>query len=168
MAKRETGGTRLPKGPYSRLKTALRRPGTPQESREAGFTLIELLVVMVILVLLASLVAPRVVGYLGSSRTKTARVQIQSLRTSLELFKLDVGRYPNSSEGLEALVKRPTEVKNWNGPYLQQEERVPLDPWTQPFHYRIPGQHGAYDIFSLGADNREGGEGEDQDVASWQ
>ena len=133
---------------------------------EAGFTLVELLVVMVILVLLAGLVAPRVMGYLSSSRTKTAKVQIESLSTSLELFKLDVGRYPNEREGLDALIARPGNMANWNGPYLQKN-KVPADPWGQPYHYRYPGQGGRFDIFSLGADNQQGGEGEDQDVASW-
>jgi general secretion pathway protein G len=133
---------------------------------EAGFTLIELLVVMVILVLLASLVAPRVIGYLGSSRTKTAKVQIESLSTSLELFKLDTGRYPDAREGLDALVVRPANVKNWNGPYLKKD-KVPADPWGQAYHYRYPGQRGQFDIYSLGADNQEGGDGENQDVASW-
>jgi general secretion pathway protein G len=138
----------------------------PVRNRQAGFTLVELLVVMVILVLLASLVAPRVIGYLGSSRTKTAKVQIESLSTSLELYKLDTGRYPDEREGLNALVQRPASAKNWNGPYLKKD-RVPLDPWGSPYHYRYPGQRGAFDIFSFGADNHEGGEGEDQDVASW-
>ena len=133
---------------------------------EAGFTLVELLVVMVILVLLASLVAPRVIGYLGSSRTKTAKVQIESLSTSLELYKLDTGRYPDQREGLTALVARPSSAQNWNGPYLKKD-KVPPDPWGRPYRYRFPGERGAFDIFSLGADDREGGEGEDQDVASW-
>lgn len=134
---------------------------------EAGFTLIELLVVMVILVLLASLVAPRVIGYLGSSRTKSAKVQIESLSTSLELFKLDTGRYPNDREGLTALVERPGDLPSWNGPYLKKD-KVPPDPWGQPYLYRYPGQHGAFDIITLGADKREGGQNEDQDVTSWQ
>jgi general secretion pathway protein G len=133
---------------------------------EAGFTLVELLVVMVILVLLASLVAPRVIGYLGSSRTKTAKVQIESLSTSLELYKLDTGRYPDAQEGLSALVVRPANTKNWNGPYLKKDT-VPLDPWGHPYHYRYPGQRGAFDIYTLGGDNAEGGNGEDQDVTSW-
>lgn len=147
------------------------RHGTQEESkardrsREAGFTLIELLVVMVILVLLASLVAPRVIGYLGSSRTKTAKVQIASLSTSLELFKLDTGRYPDAREGLNALVQRPSGINAWNGPYLKTD-RVPLDPWGQPYIYRFPGRRAAFDIISLGADKREGGEGEDQDVST--
>lgn len=144
-----------------------RRDGEgPTRRGERGFTLVELLVVMVILVLLASLVAPRVVGYLGSSRTKSAKVQIESLVTSLELYKLDTGRYPDDREGLEALVRAPSNIKNWNGPYLKKD-KVPLDPWGQPYHYRYPGKRGPFDIFSLGADNRDGGEGEDQDVASW-
>ncbi len=151
------------------IARALRRAagiGTAPNRREAGFTLVELLVVMVILVLLASLVAPRVIGYLGSSRTKTAKVQIESLSTSLELYKLDTGRYPDEREGLAALVARPGDVHNWNGPYLKKD-RVPPDPWGHPYHYRYPGQRGAFDIFSLGGDNREGGDGENQDVTSW-
>lgn len=147
-----------------------RRTKSPSSGRgagEAGFTLIELLVVMVILVLLASLVAPRVIGYLGSSRTKSAKVQIESLSTSLELFKLDTGRYPDSREGLAALVERPGNLPSWNGPYLKKE-KVPLDPWGQPYIYRYPGQHGPFDILTLGADKKEGGQNEDQDIASWQ
>lgn len=134
---------------------------------EDGFTLVELLVVMVILVLLASLVAPRVMGYLGSSRSKTAKVQIESLATSLELFKLDTGRYPTSRETLQALVQAPPGIRGWNGPYLKKNQ-VPLDPWGHPYSYRQPGEKGDFDILSLGADNREGGQGEDQDVVSWQ
>lgn len=149
------------KSTLSARRMARERPG------ELGFTLIELLVVMVILVLLASLVAPRVMGYLGSSRTKTARVQIESLGTSLELFKLDTGRYPDAREGLNALVQRPGNLSNWNGPYLKKD-KVPLDPWGNPYIYRYPGQRGAFDILSLGADKKEGGQNEDQDVASWQ
>lgn len=146
-----------------------RRKASPDGTRsgEAGFTLIELLVVMVILVLLASLVAPRVIGYLGSSRTKSAKVQIESLSTSLELYKLDTGRYPDAREGLNALVQRPGDVPGWNGPYLKKD-KVPPDPWGQPYIYRYPGKHGPFDILTLGADKKEGGQGEDQDVASWQ
>ena len=134
---------------------------------ELGFTLIELLVVMVILVLLASLVAPRVIGYLGSSRTKTAKVQIESLSTSLELYKLDTGQYPDGRQGLVALVQRPANLPSWNGPYLKKD-RVPPDPWGQPYCYVYPGRHGVFDIISLGADKKEGGQGEHQDVTSWQ
>lgn len=140
---------------------------TSTRSGEEGFTLIELLVVMMILVLLASLVAPRVIGYVGSSRTKSAKVQIESFGTSLELYKLDIGRYPDQREGLNALVQRPADLPTWNGPYLKKD-KVPLDPWGQPYIYRYPGKHGPFDIITLGADRKEGGEGEDRDVTSWQ
>ncbi|WP_348626041.1 type II secretion system major pseudopilin GspG [Rhodomicrobium sp. R_RK_3] len=144
--------------------SSLRQSGA--RTGEAGFTLIELLVVMVILVLLAGLVAPRVMGYLGSSRTKTAKVQVESISTSLELFKLDIGRYPTEREGLGALIERPGNLASWNGPYLQKN-KVPDDPWGRPYHYRTPGQSGRFDIYSFGADNQQGGDGEDQDVMSW-
>ncbi len=121
---------------------------------------------MVILVLLASLVAPRVIGYLGSSRTKTAKVQIENLATTLELYKLDAGRYPSDSEGLKALVKKPVNAKAWSGPYLKGGT-VPKDPWGFDYHYKIPGEHGEFDIISLGADNQLGGADENQDVTSW-
>jgi general secretion pathway protein G len=141
-------------------------PGRRRGRGEAGFTLVELLVVLVILVLLASLVAPRVIGYLGSSRTKAAKVQIESLTTALELYKVDIGRYPSTSEGLKALVVSPPGVTSWNGPYLTKKD-VPNDPWGKPYSYRSPGQHGAFDISSLGADNQQGGDGENQDINSW-
>jgi general secretion pathway protein G len=140
--------------------------GRRRRSAEAGFTLIELLVVLVILVLLASLVAPRVIGYLGSSRTKAAKVQVQSLATALELFKVDTGRYPSTGEGLKALVEAPSGAAAWNGPYLTKKD-VPSDPWGRPYAYRSPGEHGAFDIVSLGADNQPGGTGENEDIVSW-
>lgn len=149
------------------LKKGIGRPEPAERKGEAGFTLVELLVVMVILVLLASLVAPRVMGYLGTSRSKTAKVQIESLSTSLELFKLDTGRYPTAREGLQALVQPPAGVRNWNGPYLNKD-LVPLDPWGNPYRYRQPGARGDFDIISFGADNREGGQGENEDVTTWQ
>ncbi len=142
------------------IRKALKKP------HEAGLTLVELLVVMVILVLVAGLVAPRVIGYLGSSKTKTAKVQIESLRSALELYKLDVGRYPTSQEGLSVLVKKPDNATIWNGPYLTKTS-VPEDPWGVPYHYRQPGQHGTFDIYTLGSDQREGGDKEASDVGSW-
>jgi general secretion pathway protein G len=144
-------------------------PVDPERRRaggEAGFTLVELLVVLVILVLLASLVAPRVIGYLGSSRTKAAKVQIQSLSTALELYKVDIGRYPSTTEGLKALVEAPPGIASWNGPYLTKKD-VPTDPWGRAYGYRSPGQHGPFDISSLGADNQQGGTGENEDINSW-
>lgn len=134
--------------------------------RQAGFTLVELLVVMAILVLLTSIVAPRVIGYIGSSRTKAAQVQIEGLSTSLELYRLDVGKYPTTNEGLAALVRRPSSARAWNGPYIKGTN-VPADPWGAAYLYRSPGKHGAFDIFSYGADGRAGGEGENQDATSW-
>jgi general secretion pathway protein G len=137
-----------------------------EKAGEAGFTLVELLVVLVILVLLAGLVAPRVIGYLGSSRLKAAKVQIQSLSTALELYKVDTGRYPSTGEGLKALTAAPPGLPSWNGPYLTKTE-VPSDPWGRPYNYRSPGEHGPFDIVSLGADNQPGGTGENEDIVSW-
>jgi general secretion pathway protein G len=133
--------------------------------RQAGFTLIELLVVLVILGLLAGLVGPNVLNALGGAKTKTARVQIKELEQALEMYKLDVGSYPSSSQGLEALVDRPGDADGWNGPYLKSG--VPKDPWKQEFQYVYPGTRADVDIFSLGQDGSEGGEGEDSDVGNW-
>ncbi len=135
--------------------------------RARGFTLIELLVVLVILGLLAGLVGPQVINYLGGANTKTAKLQIEDFSTALDVFRLDVGRYPTTAEGLQALVVQPVGVNRWNGPYLRKNI-IPKDPWGNEYHYRAPGQHGAFDLYSLGADNAEGGEGENQDVRSWE
>ena len=127
-----------------------------------GFTLIELLVVLAILTLLAGLVGPRVLNQLGGAKSKTAGVQIADLDKSLELFKLDVGRYPTTEEGLESLIKRPVTVNGWTGPYLKGG--VPSDPWGRPYRYASPGPGGGIEILSLGADGAPGGEGENADV----
>lgn len=131
-----------------------------------GFTLIELLVVLVILGLLAGLIGPQVMKYLGSAKTDSARLQIEDLAATLDLYRLEVGRYPSTEEGLQALVEAPPGANRWNGPYLKKSQ-VPADPWGYEYHYRSPGEHGAFDIYSLGADNAEGGEGENQDIVSW-
>ena len=132
-----------------------------------GFTLVELLVVLAILGLLAGLVGPRILGQLGGAKSKTAAVQIKDLEQASELFKLDVGRFPNNEEGLEALVTRPGRVGGWKGPY-QKKATIPKDPWGNPYHYESPGKRGDIDIYSLGADNGPGGEDENADVGNWQ
>jgi len=143
----------------------MKQPRHP--SRAAGFTLIELLVVLVILGLLAGLVGPQIMGHLGTSKTKTARLQIADLSAALDMHRLDVGRYPNNSEGLEALVSQSSDAANWNGPYLQKRT-LPKDPWGYEYHYKFPGDNGPYDLYSLGSDNAQGGEGEAADVVSWE
>lgn len=135
--------------------------------RRAGFTLVELLVVLAILGLLATLVGPQVMKFLGSSKTKTAALQVENLSTTLDLYRLELGRYPTSEEGLDALVEKPTGLEGWNGPYLKNGQ-VPKDPWGFDYHYRYPGEHGGVDIWSLGADNQDGGDGENADIKSWE
>lgn len=137
-----------------------------QAARVRGLTLIELLVVLVILGLLAGLVAPRVIHYLSASKTETAHLQIKHFEAALDLYRLDVGGYPNTQQGLDALIKDPSGVSNWHGPYLKSPD-VPKDPWGHPFIYTSPGKHGAYDIESYGADGQPGGTGENEDVKSW-
>jgi len=131
-----------------------------------GFTLIELLVVLVILGLLAGLVGPQVLRHLGGAKSDTAQLQISELGAGLDLFHLEVGRYPSSSEGLQALVETPPAVPNWHGPYLKKRQ-LPKDPWGNDYHYRFPGENGSYDLYSYGADNSEGGEGDNRDIVSW-
>lgn len=145
------------------------RSGRRLSSRrgERGFTLIEILVVITIIGLIMALVAPRVLNYLSEAKIKAARIQIESLSSTLDLYYLDIGRYPSTSEGLAALVQRPAGIEGWSGPYLKGGF-VPSDPWGHPYVYRMPGEHGAYDIVSYGADGQEGGTGAAADVASWQ
>jgi len=133
--------------------------------RQLGFTLVELLVVLAILGMLAALVGPQVLNQLGGAKSKTAGIQIRDFEQALELYKLDVGRFPRSEEGLEALVRAPSGAKGWNGPYLKKSE-LPDDPWGNPFAYRYPGQNGGIDIVSLGADGQPGGQGEDADISN--
>lgn len=130
-----------------------------------GFTLIELLVVMVILGLLAALVGPRLFGHVGKSQVQAAKLQIGMIEEALDAFRLDIGRYPTTQEGLAALVTNPG-TEGWDGPYLKKT--TPLDPWKRAYQYQSPGTHGDYDLFSYGADGAPGGEGENKDVTSWE
>ena len=135
--------------------------------RGAGFSLIELLVVLVILGLLAGLVGPRVMKYLGGAKTDSAKLQIEDIGAALDMYRLEVGSYPSGEHGLEALVQEPGGVRGWNGPYLKKNF-VPKDPWGNDYEYAFPGDHGEYDLFSYGADASPGGEGENADVVSWE
>jgi len=134
-------------------------------SGKKGFTLIEILIVMVILGLLAALVGPKMFGKVGKSRQKAAKAQISLLETSLDTFRLDMGRYPTSEEGLEALRTKPADSTKWDGPYIPK--KVPLDPWGNPYEYQLPGENGEYDLTSFGADGTADGEDENKDIVNW-
>ena len=137
-----------------RVAAAVRR--LPREELKRGYTLIEMLVVLTIISMIVGLVGPRVLSYLGQSRVKTAKLQIESLSSALDLFYMDAGRYPTSAEGLDALAQRPADVENWNGPYLKGTH-VPLDPWGHAYHYRTLIDHlPPYEIVSFGSDGRQG------------
>jgi general secretion pathway protein G len=139
------------------------KTGTGSAAR--GFTLLELLVVMVIIGLLAGFVAPRYFAQVGKSQVKVAKAQIDALDKALDQFRLDVGRYPTTEEGLQALVTAPSNEPAWSGPYLKKG--VPADPWGRPYLYAQPGGHGDFDLLSYGKDGRAGGTGEDADVTNW-
>jgi general secretion pathway protein G len=137
-----------------------------QRRGEEGFTLVEMLVVITIIGLIMALVGPRVLNYLAESKVKAARIQVESFASSLDLFYLDNGRYPSTSEGLTALAQRPGSAEAWNGPYVRSG-LVPNDPWGHAYIYRSPGEHGAYDIVSYGSDGQQGGTGTAEDIESW-
>lgn len=135
-------------------------------ARQGGFTLLELLVVLAILGLLAAIVGPQVIRYLGSSKSQTAAVQAKNIAAALNLFQLDVGRMPTQEEGLTALVKAPASAPAWNGPYLPDAAAL-NDPWGKPYLMKAPGQHRDIDVYSLGSDGVPGGTGEAKDVGNW-
>jgi general secretion pathway protein G len=130
-----------------------------------GFTLLELLVVMVIIGLLAAYVGPQYFSQLGKSEVKAAQAQVSALQKALDTYRIDIGHYPTTEQGLTALVTKPQNEAKWSGPYLQKA--VPPDPWGRPYNYKSPGEHGDYDLFSLGKDGQPGGTGEAADITSW-
>ncbi len=130
-----------------------------------GFTLLELLVVIVIIGLLAGYVAPRYFSQVGKSEIQVARAQVDALEKALDQYRLDLRRYPTADEGLQALITKPANEPNWNGPYLRKA--VPNDPWGRPYIYRVPGQKGEFDLLSYGRDGKPGGSGEDADIGNW-
>lgn len=145
----------------------MRLQPTPARARahaQAGFTLIELLVVIALLAMLIGLVGPALMKQLDSSKTKIAKLQIEEIAKTLDIYKLDTGRYPTTAEGLAALDKKPGSVSGWNGPYMKGG--VPTDPWGNPYRYANPGPSGGLEIASYGADNAPGGEGENADVSN--
>ncbi len=145
------------------LRTAGGRQPVPD--RSLGFTLLELLVVMVIIGLLAGYVGPRFFSQIGKSEVQTAKAQMDALGKALDQYRVDVGRYPTTEQGLQVLTTAPPGETRWQGPYLKKA--VPPDPWGQPYQYRQPGEHGEYDILSLGADRQPGGEGQNADIGNW-
>lgn len=132
--------------------------------RSRGFTLLELLVVLTILGLIAAFAAPQVFKYLSGARSNSAQIQIENLGSAIDLYRLEVGRYPPT---LDALIEQPAGVPGWNGPYLKKKV-IPKDPWGYEYIYKFPGDHGPYDLYSLGADHAQGGTGENRDVTNWQ
>lgn len=137
----------------------------PQRTRN-GFTLLELLVVLAILGLLAAIVGPQVIRYLGSSRSQTAHVQARNIAAAMELYRLDTGRYPSAEEGIKALNQAPGGNPAWNGPYIADASAL-NDPWGKPYQFKAPGEHGEIDVFTLGSDGAPGGSGEAKDVGNW-
>jgi general secretion pathway protein G len=131
-------------------------------ARTGGFTLLELLVVIVIIGLLAGYVAPRYFSQVGRSEIQVTRAQLDSLEKALDQYRLDVRHYPSAEQGLDALVAKPADEANWNGPYLKKA--VPNDPWGRPYVYRVPGQKAEFELFSYGRDGKAGGSGDDADI----
>jgi general secretion pathway protein G len=135
--------------------------------RQRGMTLIEILVVLVLIGIVMGVVAGNFIGRGEEAKRKAAKIEIEQIGQTLDLYKLETGRYPTTQEGLQALITAPPGVNNWNGPYWKKSI-IPKDPWGNEYKYASPGQHGAYDIYSYGADGKEGGEGANKDITSWE
>jgi general secretion pathway protein G len=152
--------------PRTQIRNWNSKLGTRNTSASAGFTLIELIVVVVIIGLLAGLVLPQFIRQEEKAKLKATRAQIELLGTALDTFRLDIGRYPTTEEGLQALRQKPATLDRWDGPYIKKE--LPEDPWGKPYVYKSPGDHGPFDIISYAADGVPGGEGDNRDITSWE
>jgi len=146
------------------MSCCTRPRAAPTARNETGFTLVEMLVVIAILAMIAAFAAPRALKWLSGAKSDSARIQLQAIGTGIDLYRLEVGGFPPT---LEALVTRPSGADRWNGPYLKKNS-LPKDPWGQDYVYRYPGEHGDYDLLSLGADNAAGGDGDARDITSWE
>ena len=144
-----------------------RRSGSSSVAAIRGMTLIEILVVLTLIGIVMGIVGGNYLGQGEKAKQKAAKIEIEQIGQTLDLFRLEVGRYPTTQEGLQALITAPTGVPNWNGPYWKKNT-LPKDPWTNEYKYSSPGQHGAYDLWSYGADGKEGGEGVNKDITSWE
>lgn len=150
---------------YYRFFSNLNHP--QKKLKQRGFSLIELMIVLVILGLIAGIVGPQAMKYLGKGKTKSAKVQVENISSALDMYRLEVGSYPSSSQGLKALVSAPSGARGWGGPYLKKMD-VPVDPWNNEYQYKRPGSEGhPYDLYSFGADGSQGGSGEDADISLW-
>lgn len=147
------------------MSAKARRRWHPEPWAMRGMTFIEMMVVLAIIGLLLALVGPQFIGQVGKAEVQAAQQQIQLLETALDTLRLDVGRYPTTAEGLEALRSRPFGLERWDGPYLRKA--VPMDPWGNPYQYRSPGKNGAFDLYSYGADGTAGGDDENRDIGNW-
>jgi general secretion pathway protein G len=136
------------------------------KTKQSGMTMMELLAVLVIIGIVGGVIGAKFLGQAEEAKRKAAKIEIGQIGQALDLFKLEVGRYPNTSEGLQALITAPPGVNNWNGPYWKSDT-LPKDPWKNDYKYTQPGQHGAYDIISMGPDGQEGGDGPNRDITSW-
>jgi general secretion pathway protein G len=148
-------------------RLAGRRSGSSSIAAIRGMTLIEILVVLTLIGIVMGIVGGNYLGQGEKAKQKAAKIEIEQIGQTLDLFRLEVGRYPTTQEGLQALITAPTGVPNWNGPYWKKNT-LPKDPWTNEYKYASPGQHGAYDLWSYGADGKEGGEGVNKDITSWE